>query len=160
MENSYGYQLERIDRLMKLIQSNNPMREIAFSLTYFDLVVFTLQSMWHLKDWILNDIEFQAKDARLLSDDIHNERCLLICADLANRSKHFKLTKPKTDSSISDQAGIYLATKENIHIEYYRICCEDKNDEFHWMEIRDFLKKCRDSWEHIISKHYLSVFGV
>ena len=61
MENSYKHQVERIDRLMKIVEADNP-HELAMGLLTIDVIMFACQSMWHLKDWILKDPKFGAKD--------------------------------------------------------------------------------------------------
>lgn len=155
MERYYQEQLDRIDRLMQIIGADNPEPLIG-SLLFYDIVVFTCQSMWHLKDWILNDVEFGAKDMQALSDDIHSEKCLLICADLANGSKHLSLHSPKTGFSFSASTGVNLDTKNGIYKRYYYALCSNTNDPFYGVEIRDLLTECRTSWNKIIDKHYLS----
>jgi len=112
--------------------------------------------MWNLKDWILDDIEFGEKDTKTLNDEIHSEKCLLICADLANGSKHLSLRSPKTGFLFSDSTGIHLNTEKGINQQYYYVVCSDTTDPFYGMEVRDLLTECRKSWDKIINKHYLS----
>ena len=52
MEKFYQEQVERIDRLMKIVEASDPYKVIS-GLSFYDVIVFTCQSMWHLKDWIL-----------------------------------------------------------------------------------------------------------
>ena len=61
MEKCFQYQVERIDRLMKIVEADDPYH-LASGLRAIDVMIFACQSMWHLKDWILNDSEFGAKD--------------------------------------------------------------------------------------------------
>jgi len=63
MEKFYQEQVERIDRLMKIVEASDPYKVIS-GLSFYDIIVFTCQSMWHLKDWILNDPHFGASDQR------------------------------------------------------------------------------------------------
>ena len=65
------------------------------ALTYQDAIFFACQAMWHLKDWVKNDLSFAPRDKDILQKDIHAERCLLICADIANGSKASGLTFSK-----------------------------------------------------------------
>jgi hypothetical protein len=95
----YQDQVERIDRLMKVVEANDPYKVIS-GLSFYDIIVFTCQSMWHLNDWILNDPHFGASDQAELSKDIHATRCLLVCADIANGSKHLSLSRPKSRRSV------------------------------------------------------------
>jgi hypothetical protein len=73
MEKFYQEQVERIDRLMKVVEANDPYKVIS-GLSFYDIIVFTCQSMWHLNDWILNDPHFGASDQAELSKDIHATR--------------------------------------------------------------------------------------
>ena len=57
MEKSYKDQVERIDRLMKILEADDLFESVG-GLVPIDVVIFTCQSMWHLKDWILNDPSF------------------------------------------------------------------------------------------------------
>ena len=72
MEKYYQDQLERIDRLLEIINAKDPYSFIG-QLQFEDIVIFTCQCIWHLKDWILNDVGFGAKDYNLLNKDIHSD---------------------------------------------------------------------------------------
>lgn len=154
-ETCYLDQLARIDRLMHIIASKDP-HSLCGCLPYHDIVIFTCQCMWHLKDWLLNDPEFGAKDSRALKRDIHSERCLLICSDLANGSKHLAVHSPKTGFSFYNRGGVHIDYKEGVFEEYFCVVCDTSSDPFHGMEIRELLMLCREAWDRIIDKHYLS----
>jgi len=155
MEKYFQEQVERIDRLMKIVEASDPYKVMS-GLLFYDVLIFTCQSMWHLKDWILNDPHFGASDIAALSDDIHSTRCLLICSDIANGTKHLSLNRPKIGSKLSDRTGLHLDTAKGIFQEFYYVSCDDPADEFHGMEIRTLIRRCRDSWEDLINRHYLS----
>lgn len=158
MANGYRDQLQRIDRLMAIVESDN-FNDWINDLEPIDIVVFACQSMWHLKDWILNDPCFGAKNRDELNCEIHASRCLCICADLANGSKHLTLNNPRTDARLSDRYGFQLDTSKEICRVIYYVWCDDQSDEYHGMEIRDFLRICRDQWQRIIHRHHLSKIG-
>ena len=155
MEKFFQEHIARIDRLMKIIEADNPYK-MKGDLSFEDIIIFTCQSMWHLKDWILNDQHFGAEDIVALNQEIHSTRCLLVCSDIANGTKHLSLKHTKTGSSLSEVTGIHVNIKNDIYKEFYYIFCNDPKDEFHGMEVRMLLRRCRDSWESIINKHYLS----
>ena len=90
-----------------IVEADNPHKWASGLLT-IDVMMFACQSMWHLKDWILNDRDFGAKDRKALEGDIYASRCLLACADLANGSKHLCLNSPQIGVHISDRAGTHL----------------------------------------------------
>ena len=148
-------QLRRIDRLLTVLESDNPYDWVR-GLDAIDIIVFACQSMWHLKDWILNDAHFGARDKEELKRDIHASRCLLICADLANGSKHLSLNNPKTDARLWERSGFHYEPSKGICRAIYYVVCDDRSDEYHGMEIRDVLRRCRDEWQRIINRHYLS----
>ena len=77
----YCEQIERVDRLLAIIKSTNPYPRIG-EVEFDDLVQFAIQSMWHVKDWIINDPSLSAQTKKWVDSDIHSRRCLLICADL------------------------------------------------------------------------------
>ena len=155
MESSCKDQLDRIDRLMTIVEADNPHAWVS-GLDGLDIVVFACQSMWHLKDWILNDAQFGARDREELNKDIHESLSLLVCRDLANRSKHLSLDDPKTDARLSDDPGIHYEPSKGICREIYYVVCHNPSEEYHGMEVRDVLRRCRDEWQRIINRHYLS----
>ncbi len=155
MEKFYQDQVERIDRLMKIVEADDPYK-ILNGLLFYDILIFTCQSMWHLKDWILNDSHFGAKDIAAVNKDIHSARCLLICSDLANGTKHLSLNHPKIGGKFSERQGMHLDTSKGIFQEFYYVVCSDPTDEFHGIEVRKLLRQCRNIWQDIINRHYLS----
>jgi lysine/ornithine N-monooxygenase len=159
MEKYFQEQLARIDRLMAIVSAPDPYQLIG-AISFYDIAIFTCQSMWHLKDWILNDEEFRAKDKSALKSEIHATRSLKICADLANGSKHLVLRKPQTDFSFTERSGIHVDPAKQIFQEYYYIASSDKQDSYHLMEIREFLAECRNAWQEIIDRHYLSEIDI
>lgn len=157
MERDFRAQLERIDRLMKVIQSKDQI-SLSGGLDFEDIVMFACVCMWHLKDWVLNDPEFRPKDYNKLKSDLHTEKSLLVCADLANGSKHLVLKNPKVGVAFADpdHTGLLWRPSEGIYQTLHYIVCDDRNDPFHGMEIRDFLAIARQAWERIINTHYCS----
>ena len=155
MEHSFREQLERVDRLMMIVEADDPHKWASGLLT-IDVIMLACQSMWHLKDWILNDHDFGARDKKALEDEIHDSPCLRVCADLANRSKHLTLRAPKTGGRIADFAGTHIDSSKGIFRELHYVVCTDPSDEFHGMEIGTLLRRCRGRWDSIINRHCLS----
>jgi hypothetical protein len=156
MEKSYQDQLERIFRLMEIINAKDP-HPLMGKLRFEDILFFACQCIWHLKDWVLNDSAFGARDLKQLKADIHSEKCLLICADLANGSKHLMLSRPKTAFDFAKRKGIRVNAEQGIFQRYYYIASADSTDPYHGMEIRDLLAECMDAWNRIIDKHWFSI---
>ena len=146
MEKSFIQQVERIDRLMRIVEADTP-HDLASGLLTVDVIMYACQSMWHLKDWILNDPDFGAKDQEKLKAEIHASRCLLVCSDLANGSKHLSLLRPKKGGRLSEHTGIHIETSKGIFRELHYVSCRDSSDEFHGMEVTAFLWCCRDQWQ-------------
>lgn len=157
MENRFEEQVQRIERLLRIVDAKDSL-ELRGALTFYDVIIFACQSMWHLRDWILHDHEFGAADGEALKQDILAARSLSVCADIANGSKHLFLKHPKVGAGvvISDREGLHLDTRAGIFQEFIYIQCSDESDEFHGMEIRPFLHRCRDDWYAIINRHHLS----
>lgn len=154
-EHSYHEQWERVERLLQLVLAKDQAVACP-GLLHYDLVVLCIQSMWNLKDWILNDPHFGAKSLSELKKEIFDARILLVCSDLANGTKHFRLDNPKTDIALSSRTGFHVDPALGIFQECFYIIAPDTNDTFHRKEVRDFLQECRDTWCRIINKHYLS----
>ncbi|MHB1897404.1 MAG: hypothetical protein ACYCOY_12265 [Metallibacterium sp.] len=144
---------------MKIIEADDPYK-ILSGLLFYDVLIFTCQSMWHLKDWILNDPRFGAKDIAVVKAEIHASPCLLVCSDLANGTKHLSLNCPKTGGTLSEHTGVHIDPAKGIFLEFYYITCRDSSDKFHGMEVRALLRQCRDTWAGIINRYHLSVVDV
>lgn len=153
-EHCFQEQFERVDRLLEVVAAPDPSG-FTGRLRYEDILVFAFQSMWHLKDWILNDARFGAADVDLLAREIHSAPCLQVCADIANASKHLTLTRPKTSAHISERSGIDLNTSKGLFRVLYYVE-STPGDRYHGVEVRDLLLECRDAWQQLIAKHHLS----
>jgi len=153
-ERSYHEQWSRIERLVTLTQAKDHLNACP-GLSYYDLVVLTCQAMWSLKDWVLNDPNFDAADKRGLKTEIHASQVLAICADIANGTKHFRLDDPKTDFSIRDRMGIHVEPAKGIFQEFVVIVSADRSHPLHGLEAREFILRCQSAWQAIIDKHYL-----
>lgn len=156
VEKYFQDQLNRVDRLMKIILSDDQNSLLGPTLSFEDVIFFGCQSMWHLKDWILNDTNFQVKDVDKLKADIHSQKCLLVCSDLANGSKHLTLTRPKVGASFFERTGIKSYPSKGIFQIHYYVICSDGDNPYHGMEIRELLGEARKAWDKIINEHYLS----
>lgn len=60
-----------------------------------DLAWAFFQNCWHLKDWIKNDEAIPSDDRVSIETIVEGHPALMICADLANGSKHLELRKPR-----------------------------------------------------------------
>ena len=140
---------------MMIVEADAPHKSATGLLT-IDVMMFACQSMWHLKDWIINDNNFGAKDKNALKQDIFSSRCLLACADLANGSKHLSLKSPQIGARMAGFAGMHIDSSKGIFRESHYVIYTDPSDEFHGMEIGTLLRRCRNRWDSIINRHRLS----
>jgi hypothetical protein len=94
----YREQLERVHRFLNRVRN-----EGRNSADYDDDLWAFFQNSWHLKDWIKHDPSISKESrARILKAAEASEE-LQICADLANRSKHFKLTSKRRDADVTSR---------------------------------------------------------
>lgn len=97
-------QWERIQRfLLRLEEIAKGRRQTRSDLGFYtDIVYATFQNIWHLKDWLKNDPSAKADDVEQFWK---SEPSLMLCADLANGSKHLLLTAPKGDPNSKVKSG-------------------------------------------------------
>ena len=124
MEHSYKDQLERVDRLMTIVEADNQY-ELIGGLETIDIILFACQSMWHLKDWVRNDPLFGARNVGELQKDIHASSCLRVCADIANGSKHLSLDRPKVGAQLWEHTGVHVEPAKGIFRDMYYVVCRD-----------------------------------
>lgn len=96
-------QWKRLNRALKKIE-NNRNRQLD---EYEDDIWSFFQNCWHLKDWIKNDDTVHEKHRKSVEKDLKKIDSILMCADLANRSKHLKLTSSRVDADVSSR-GIHI----------------------------------------------------
>ncbi len=93
-------QWHRVLRWYERIQDQNRSKQ-----EYEDYLWAFFQNCWHMKDWLLNDpVLGRRKDA--VKKEVH---CpggpLMICRDLANRSKHLKLVPARKNAGKNADVG-------------------------------------------------------
>lgn len=154
MEKYYHCQIDRVDRLMAIITSEDENRHLGDVLRFEDVIFMACQGMWHIKDWLLNDAQFSVY-RNILNDRIHKSNVLRVCADLANGSKHLALNHPKTGkdgASFSEARGIHV--EKGTYKRFFYVDCSDENNEYHGAEIRDLLVSARREWDLILLEQY------
>lgn len=92
----YSKQLARVERFLCRIENQN-----RDSTEYDDDLWSFFQHCWHLKDWIKNDPSISPTQWSAMEGTIEGSLNLRICADLANRSKHLRLTNKREDADIT-----------------------------------------------------------
>jgi len=104
---AYKEQFDRVKRYYKRIDPEK--KDHGNQLDYEDNLWSFFQNAYHLKDWIKND------DTIRINGDIEDIKkgypCLVICGDIANRTKHLKLHCEKEDAPHPRQ-GAKLSGKD------------------------------------------------
>jgi hypothetical protein len=90
-------QWQRVLRQYELVRSTNEGRpHDRDSDFYQDEVYAFFQNSYHLKDWLKNDPDTARLVKPSIEDWVKATPTISLCADLANGSKHLKLTRSKT----------------------------------------------------------------
>jgi hypothetical protein len=91
MISSSGYraQLDRARRFLERVQSTEPRRDVD----YQDDVWAFFQNCWHIKDWLEHDRRVPEVVRDSVKKAAYKSRVLRVCADVANGTKHLKLTR-------------------------------------------------------------------
>ncbi|MFV1976450.1 MAG: hypothetical protein ACC651_11930 [Candidatus Scalindua sp.] len=92
-------QWNRVNRALTKIE-NNQNRNLD---DYEDDIWSFFQNCWHLKDWVKNDDVINEIYRTSVENDVHEIESIKMCADLANRSKHLKLTFSRVDANVSSR---------------------------------------------------------
>lgn len=112
---SYIQQYERVKRFLKRLENQNRDQQ-----DYIDDLWSFYQHCFHLKDWIKNDPQISPDISSKIEKEINTPQTLRIIADLANRSKHFRLDKKRENANMKGVGvtievpvlGINLETKK------------------------------------------------
>jgi hypothetical protein len=109
---SYQQQLARVRRFLVRLETSsvNPKLELPLNkqLDYEDALWAFFQNSWHLKDWIKNDTGVPRTLASPIEQLCRNYRSLMLCADLANATKHLRLTAPRLDARPVPEIMVHL----------------------------------------------------
>ena len=89
-------QYERMRRSHERLRGIAEGRERASSDAARDALFHFFQDAYYLKDWIKNDSTIEMRDVEKWID---NTEPLQLCADLCNGTKHFKLTRTRTNDT-------------------------------------------------------------
>jgi hypothetical protein len=88
-------QFDRMVRALKKVEEGNP-DHTAETDDFFSF----FQHCWHLKDWIKNDDSLPSGVRKSIVQEAEQTESLQFCADLANGSKHLKLTNARKGASL------------------------------------------------------------
>ncbi len=91
-------QFERVRRFLDRVRT-----EGRDSTNYDDDLWSFFQNSWHLKDWIKHDPSISNRSRKRILKAAEASEDLKICADLANRSKHFELKNKRRDAKVTSR---------------------------------------------------------
>ena len=136
----YMDQLNRVRRMLDRInhQERSPIE-------YGDDICSFFQNCWHLKDWVRNDpsVPLHVRDSigQLAAASLP----LRICADLANASKHLKLTSPREGAKHSHW-NMAIVPGESSKVEYLIDTGSGTQQ-----DSLDLARECLMAWERILA---------
>jgi hypothetical protein len=110
---NYQDQLQRARRFLHRVENSrvNQILELPpeKQTEYEDMLYAFFQNCWHIKDWIKNDASSPRLLAESVSDTRTLPRSLLLCADIANASKHLRRnTRPHVGGNIRPEIKVEL----------------------------------------------------
>jgi hypothetical protein len=108
-------QFRRVTRFLARIE--NQSRD---STDYDDDLWSFFQNCWHLKDWVKNDPDVSESLREQIEDIVNQYPHIVICADLANQTKHSRLDRKRVDAKFTQRnVTVHLGnptTSESEHI--------------------------------------------
>jgi len=154
MRSGSGYraQLDRSRRFLDRVQSIDPRRDVD----YQDDVWAFFQNCWHLKDWLSHDhrVPYSVRKNALAA--AHRSRVLKVCRDMANGTKHRKLTN--RGKSVRARA-VHLWTNTTIvpggGVTTIDCLLKFPRRKIKFRSARDVAAECMNEWIEILESHGL-----
>lgn len=141
---AYEQQLARVHRFFKRIET-----PLESQTEYDDMMWAFIQNCWHLKDWIINDDSAPKALRDRVMPGVRKSKCLQVCADLTNRSKHFKLEqKPWRDANMRADIRADIGGLRPGESQYRYYAVDDRGETY---ELLDLARSALEEWEGIIS---------
>jgi hypothetical protein len=136
----YQEQLQRVKRWLGRIQDQHLDSE-----THLDFMWAYFQNCWVLKDWIKNDSNVPKGVRDKIEGELKNHKNLMICADLANRSKHLTLLDKRVGGKV-DSIGVTvhvptIGSKTPVRSEHHYTVVGDAG------ELGDGIQIAQDAYE-------------
>jgi hypothetical protein len=145
--NGYRDQLDRARRLLERLESSGPKADIAFQ----DDVWAFFQNCWNLADWIQNELRFSDTIKAEIRAAVEKAHCLKLCYDIANGTKHYKLTSPKLG------ARHLRTTIEIVPGEETLMDCVIELPDGTNLSAKKLARECMTQWEQILKQHHLPI---
>ena len=152
IQRTYSEQLERVRRFFTRLSNEN-----RDAVEYDDDLWSFFQHCWHFKDWLKNDPAVPTHITGRVEDDAKGKFAVMICADLANRSKHAILTSNiRKDAEITSRnTTVFIGgTKEStgtFSVSEHIITLGDGSTH----RGRDVAKQAIRDWEELLNSYGL-----
>lgn len=147
----YVEQLKRVRRFLDRVRDHG-----RDTVDYDDDLWSFFQNAWHLKDWIDNDETISDEKTKQILKRAHESKILLICADLANRTKHLNL-RPKGGDADMTSRNVNIMVGAKPSTEYSHIVTLDDGSQ---MVAQELAEKIVLEWEEIMRDEGLETSSV
>jgi hypothetical protein len=143
---AYVEQFERVKRFLGRIEVQG-----RDSTEYDDDLWAFFQNCWHLKDWIMNDPGVPRALGKRIFKSVKRCSSIIVCADLANRSKHLSLKDPWVDAEVTQRnVDVQLGNPTTSTSEH--IITVKNGNKLIALEVA---KKAVEEWQDIFKTHGL-----
>lgn len=159
---AYEEQVSRVQRWLQRIEDPN-----VNQIEHLDFLWSFFQNSWHLKDWIENDSALPKATRDSITQAVHHADAsgaykspfLMICADLANRSKHLDLRHIRNDAKLRGEVRVGITenvlTGESSSSVSWEYVVTLRDGSIH--KAVDVAKNAVQQWRSILSSHGLKV---
>lgn len=142
----YKEQLDRVRRyLVRIQQHDRPHAD------YDDDMWSFFQHCWHLKDWLKNDLAVAEPTRKAVETVVATSPDLLICADLANATKHLQLDRSRAGAKHSHK-NYLIVVGHSSKVEYF--IDTGSNTKIDGVLLA---KSCVAEWERILTSFGLAI---
>ena len=141
--------MDQLDRVRRMLDRIN--RRDRSPIEYGDDIWSFFQNCWHLKDWVKNDASVPLHVRESIARLAAASPPLMICADLANATKHLKLKNPRVGAKPSHY-NIAIVPGESSKVEYIVDTGSGTQQDG-----LDLARKCLLEWDRILAAQGLKV---
>jgi hypothetical protein len=115
------------------------------------------QNCWHIKDWLKHDYRVRKAVRDRVLKAAHQSRVLRVCADMANGTKHRKLTTARGKPVRARAMHLYTNTTMTPGGEPTKIDCLLKfpRSTIKFRSAREVAEECLGDWVKILKAHGL-----
>ena len=141
--------IDQLDRVRRMLDRIN--RQDRSPIEYGDDIWSFFQNCWHLKDWVKNDPSVPPHVRQSIEKLAAASPRLTICADLANATKHLKLTSPRVGAKHSHW-NVTIVPGESSKVEYLIDTGSGTQQDG-----LDLARKCLLEWERLLAAQGLAI---